>query len=132
MTNPGQSLRFATVGGCVALIYVLLYMFLVGGGLSFWWANLIAFLTATIVQYVGQTCWTFRKPLVAPSQIGRFLTLIAIGLGSSALITNILSPKFGNNDWIAACLVAVMLPALNYFVMNLWVFNSKNEFDSIS
>ncbi len=124
--------RFATVGFGVALLYVLLYMALVRVGCSYWWANLIAFLSATILQYFGQTFWTFRKPLAVPSQIGRFLTMVLVGLVVSALITNLLAPFFGFDDWVAAGLVALTLPALNYVALKLWVFNSNDVLDTFS
>lgn len=121
---PHKILRFAIVGGGTALVYVLLYLGFLATGLPQAIANGIAFLLAVMLQYVGQSVFTFRERLKNGAQIMRFATMVALGYVSSALITGPIAAMTGLADWVAAALVAVLLPVQNYFFMTLWVFAS--------
>ena len=114
--------RFAVVGTIVAACYVIFYLTLLALGLSQPFANIIAFLTAVAIQYVGQALWTFRRPLAIPTQIGRFLGTIGLGLVVSALITGVLGPSFGWSSWVSAVLVTLVLPVQNFIFFRIWVF----------
>jgi len=114
--------RFAVVGTIVAACYVILYLTLLAMGLSQPFANIVAFLTAVAIQYVGQALWTFRRSLAIPRQIGRFLGTIGLGLVVSALITSVLGPSFGWSSWVSAVLVTLVLPVQNFIFFRIWVF----------
>ena len=120
--RPGTILRFGVVGSVVAGCYVALYLGLLALGLYQPLANLAAFLTAVLVQYLGQTMWTFHRPLALPGQIGRFLFTISFGLVVSALVTGTLGPGLGWPDWVSAAVVTVVLPVQNYLFFRNWVF----------
>ncbi len=120
----GQLLRFGVVGVTVAALYVLLYAALKTVTVQPI-ANAVAFLIAVAVQYVGQTVFTFRRPLGAPAQIGRFIAMISAGLVMSAILTGAVGPALGWVDWVAAAAVTVILPAQNYLFMKLWVYSAK-------
>ena len=116
-----QTLRFGIVGVGVAALYVLLYLgFQTVMAQSV--ANGLAFLIAVAVQYLGQTLFTFRRPLAVPAQIGRFVAMIGCGLVMSALITGMVGPALGWADWMSAVIVTVVLPVQNYLFMKLWVY----------
>ncbi|MEX0285248.1 MAG: GtrA family protein [Paracoccaceae bacterium] len=125
--KPGslhQAIRFGIVGASVAALYVVLYLLLkavMAQGL----ANALAFLIAVGVQYVGQTVFTFNRPLAVPAQIGRFAAMIGCGLLISALITGGIGPQLGWPDWVAAVTVTIVLPAQNYLFMKLWVYSDR-------
>lgn len=121
--EQGTLLRFAVVGAGVALCYVLLYLGFQALGLAQSVANVLAFLIAVSGQYVAQTTWTFRRPLALPSQVGRFVVTIGLGLLVSALITGSLGPMLGWADWLAAAVVTVVLPVQNYLFFRNWVFS---------
>jgi putative flippase GtrA len=114
--------RFAVVGTIVAACYVIFYLTLLALGLSQPLANIIAFLSAVTIQYMGQALWTFRRPLAIPTQIGRFLGTIGLGLVVSALITGVLGPSFGWESWVSAVLVTLVLPVQNFIFFRIWVF----------
>jgi len=124
MISPGQAqlLRFAVVGTGVAALYVLMYLGFLGLGLVQTMANALAFLLAVIVQYVGQTRWTFRRPLVLPDQIVRFVCTIGLGFLLSAGTTGVVGPMMYWHDAVSAAVVAVVLPVLNYLIFRVWVF----------
>lgn len=117
-----QFLRFAIVGTVVAALYVLMYLAFLTFGLNQALANLAAFLVAVTVQYIGQTWWTFRKPLAVPDQIFRFACTIGLGFLVSAIITGTLGPAMNWPDAISAAIVAVVLPVQNYLIFRIWVF----------
>ncbi|MBL4750896.1 MAG: GtrA family protein [Amylibacter sp.] len=117
-----QILKFAVVGVTVALCYVLLYLGFMAIGFSQPVANGFAFIIAVIVQYFGQTLWTFRRPLNVPDQIMRFTCVISLGLVVSAAITGLIGPAFGWADWLSPIVVTIILPIQNYLLFKIWVF----------
>lgn len=117
-----QLLRFAVVGTGVAALYVLMYLVFLEIGLIQSLANFLAFLLAVTVQYVGQTWWTFRRPLMLPDQIVRFACTIGLGFMVSAGITGVLGPAMQWPDAVSAAVVAVVLPVQNYLIFRVWVF----------
>lgn len=120
-------IRFAIVGATVAAVYIVLYLALLAFGVLQLMANLVALLLAIILQYVGQTMWTFRRPLVVPEQLGRFLFTVSLGLLVSGFITGTLGPALGWANWVSAAIVTVVLPAQNYLFFRSWVFPDKNN-----
>lgn len=120
--------RFAIVGVVVAAVYIVLYLMLLAVGLRPVMANLVAFFLAIILQYVGQTVWTFQRPLAVPDQLGRFLVTIGIGFLTSSLITSILGPALGWENWTSAAIVTVVLPMQNYLFFRNWVFSDQNKY----
>ena len=117
-------LRFILVGTGVGVIYIALYIVFVELGLARVWANGLAFGLAVATQYVGQTLFTFRRRLLVPGQALRFLLMIGLGLGTSALITSWVAPTVGLPDLVAAIAVAMLLPLQNYLLLRAWVYAS--------
>ena len=117
-----QFLRFAIVGTGVAALYVCIYLVFLAVSIGQPLANFLAFLIAVSVQYIGQTWWTFRKPLGRPDQIFRFACTIGLGYLVSAGITGALGPGLGWPDSVSAIVVAVVLPVQNYLIFRIWVF----------
>ncbi|AHD08428.1 GtrA family protein [Phaeobacter gallaeciensis] len=118
----GQLIRFAIVGVSVAAIYVLLFLGFLHVGLVAWLANALAFGLAVLVQYVGQTVWTFRQKLGQPDQALRFGCTIGLGFVASGLLTGVIGPMLSWPDWLAASTAAVWLPVQNYLFFKIWVY----------
>ncbi|MGB0498769.1 MAG: GtrA family protein [Rubricella sp.] len=121
-TDKGTLLRFAIVGVSVAAFYTALFVAFSRSGLAPGIANAIALTLAVIGQYIAQTAWTFRRPLALPDQIGRFATVIAAGYLFSHIVTAVVAPAAGFADWLAAGIVVVSLPVLNFVAFRLWVY----------
>lgn len=119
--------RFALIGGLVALTYFLLYLGFLQLGMTRGIANGLAFLLAVCLQYAGQAGFTFGKRLDDPLQILRFMVMVGLGLVVSGLITGVIPPAFGLADWIAAATVTVVLPVQNYIFMTVWVFAEQQR-----
>ncbi|ATG36654.1 putative polysaccharide biosynthesis protein [Phaeobacter piscinae] len=118
----GQLIRFAFVGALVAAIYVLLFLGFLQLGFMAGVANALAFALAVLVQYVGQTVWTFRQRLGQPDQALRFGCTIGLGFVTSGLLTSGIGPMLGWPDWLAASIAAVWLPVQNYLFFKIWVY----------
>lgn len=133
MDRVGHLIRFAIVGASVAAIYAALYLGLLALGTAQAPANVLAFLIAVAVQYVGQAGFTFGAPLADGGQITRFALMIGLGLATSTLITAWMAPAAGAPDWAAALAVTLLLPVQNYLFMTLWVFaNTRPQMDHTS
>jgi putative flippase GtrA len=118
----GTFLRFALVGGLVAMLYIALYLVFLQIGFAQPVANALAFLLAVAVQYVGQAGFTFQSRLNDAPQITRFVLMIGCGLITSAIITGAVGPLLSLPDWAAALAVTLILPLQNYVIMTRWVF----------
>ena len=117
--------RFGVTGFLVAVVYVAGYTALYHTSLTPFSANFIAYGVAVGVQYVMQTVWTFRRPLIDGAQSLRFLATIGMGLVYSTIFASMIGPALGWKPWVAAGLVAVTLPILNYISFRLWVFRPE-------
>ncbi|WP_170760236.1 GtrA family protein [Ruegeria lacuscaerulensis] len=127
MTEHRRLFRFAIVGTGVAAYYMVTYLGLLYLLKSPWTANLLAFGTSILIQYVCQTAWTFGKPLAAPAQFGRFLCMIGLGLIVSSAITGFAGPRLGLSEPVSAALVVVVLPILNFVILRLWVYPESHS-----
>jgi putative flippase GtrA len=104
--DPAHLIRFAIVGVTVAALYVMLYVGFLSLGLAIWAANALAFGIAVLVQYVGQTAWTFRHQLAEPGQALRFCITIGLGFVTSAILTGLVGSALDWPSWLAAGIAA--------------------------
>ena len=123
----GRLFRFAVTGAGLAVLYVVSYVALVRAGLPLFAANLCAFVTCVIIQYVVQTFWTFQRPVRDAAQGVRFALTVGFGLIYSSLISSAFAPYFAWPPWVAACVVAVTLPVFNYLSFRFWVYQPENN-----
>lgn len=114
--------RFGVTGFIVAVAYIGGYTLLYHTSLSPLVANTIAFVGAVVIQYVLQTLWTFRRALWDGVQSFRFVVTIGVGLVYSSIVASIIGPALDWRPWVAAGLVAVTLPVINYISFRLWVY----------
>ena len=125
MTRTKRISRFALIGISVAILYVLLYLTFLQIGMSQGGANALSFMIAVVVQYAGQSRFTFGKQLTDPPQILRFGMMTSFGFITSVLLTGYIAPTFALDNWIAAVAVTLILPVQNYILMTLWVFTKS-------
>ena len=115
-------LRFCLVGGTVTLIYIGLYAGLRRLGQDAVASNLLALGVAVAVQYAGQACITFKRPLKDAGQAFRFSVMIGAGLVTSSAMAWMLAPLPGVADWAAATFISGVLAIQNFVFMQVWVF----------
>lgn len=122
-----QPVRFALIGGLVAIAYVTLYLGLLFLGVPQVVANGAAFVCAVGLQYFGQAGFTFRRRINDRAQMLRFVAMIGLGLMTAALITGPVARASGLADGLAALIVILVLPVQNYAFMTLWVFSKSDR-----
>lgn len=127
MSERQRFLRFATVGVVVAVYYLMAFWGLLKVFGSPWIANFWAFGSAVMIQYIGQTVWTFGKLMAVPAQIGKFLCMIGVGLIVSSAVTGVLGPQIGLSNFTSALVVVVLLPIINFVVLRFWVYREQNS-----
>lgn len=118
----GRVLRFGITGTGLAALYVVIFLAASAAGTPPFWANLAAFGTAIVVQYLVQTLWTFRRPLADRQQMVRFGIGVSFGMIVSTALTTYIAPAFHWPDWLTAGTVAIALPITNYLVFRFFVY----------
>jgi putative flippase GtrA len=118
----GRALRFAMVGLTVAALYALAFALLVEGGLPSYAANLLAYLGAIIVQFFGHRHFTFRAKGALARSVPRFLVANGLGLGFSTALAMGLRDGLGLDGLVTGATVSISLAAMNWFVLQRWVF----------
>jgi len=113
--------RFVLAGLCVTGIHVLIATFSITYlGIGSAIANSIAFLAATLVSYLINTLWSFRKPLAGRSLL-RFGIVSAIGLLGAYLIAREVE-ALGYHYLVGICAIAVTVPTMTFALHNLWTY----------
>jgi putative flippase GtrA len=87
-------------------------------------ANLMGFLAAVLMSYVGHARVTFQAPVGSAEQAGRFAVLALAGLATSSLTVWAMTAGLGLSFGLAMAAVAVLVPLASFFAMRLWVFRA--------
>jgi putative flippase GtrA len=124
----GQLIRFGAVGAVATLAHVLAALMAERTlPVSAQGANLVGFATAVLVSYTGHTRVTFDAPLRSGPQFGRFLVLSLLSLAASSLTVWVVTGPLGLGFAAAMAVVALIVPAVTYLAMRLWVFHSEGQ-----
>ncbi|NRB33573.1 MAG: GtrA family protein, partial [Rhodobacteraceae bacterium] len=84
--ETARLIRYAAVGIGVLLVYLALNLIFLQLGLTAGTANVMAFVLAVCVQYLGQTAFAFGVPLNNKPQVVRFFVMIVLGWSASQII----------------------------------------------
>ena len=84
-------------------------------------ANTLAIFVSAAWGYVGHYYLTFRADTAHGTGVARFMALFVLGYGVSSAIVS-LNQRLGLPPEIGTATAAVVLPVMNFFVMQLWVF----------
>jgi len=123
-----QLLRFAGVGGLATLAHVLTALAVQAAlPLTAQAANLAGFVAGFATSYAGHARVTFNAPLRSVPQFLRFLLLSLLGLAASSLAVWVVTTVIGASFALAMAAVVVIVPAVSYVAMRLWVFNEQSE-----
>ena len=123
-----QLLRFGGVGLLAALVHSTLYILLVDGvQATANAANLVAFIVAVVVSYLGHTRWTFRDEYEgcdgpAYPVFARFVATALFGLSLNSLFVYLTVSVMGWSYLSAVPFFIFVTPPLVYLTNKLWVF----------
>ena len=115
--------RFILIGGAATLVHALMLGLLVeGAGLEPTPANLLAFISAFLVSYVGHKQVTFRSSAPHTQALPRFLLAALAGLFVNVALFAVFADMFGVHYWIVFALVIVTAPFVVYVVSRDYAF----------
>lgn len=119
--------RFALVGGCATLLYLLISIGLPGErtGIAPAAAHVLALLAATAFSYVGHHRFTFGLSGDHERHLRRFLICSGILLALSTALSLVLTDLLRFDHRVAALSVAVGYPPASYLVNALWSFRMQ-------
>lgn len=121
LTEFWMVVRFGLVGLLATAIHLSVVWWLIAAKIPALPANLIAFLSAFVVSFIGHYHWSFRSRAHPARALARFFVIAGmVLLANSTLLTLLL--RAGWPSTVAAFTAAAMVPVLNYLAGRLWVF----------
>ena len=118
--------RFSATGALIALGYCGGFLLLRRFGLDPLAANFWSFSAGVLVQYIVQTCWTFRRPLFEGAQTMRFLAVIVFGLVYSSVMISTVAPLIGTKPVAMLIFVCMTMPIMNFLCYRFWVYRDPD------
>ena len=85
-------------------------------------ANLVGYLLAVGVSYLGNARLTFRRRALHGPQFMRFVVVSLLGLCVTQSLTWLLVQRLGWPFWAGLGVVAVVVPALSFGLSRVWAF----------
>jgi len=126
--GPALLSRFALVGIGATLLYAVLAL-----GFSEWaalppvQASLAAYALATVFSYLGHKFVTFMSAGAHREEGPRFAVVAAAGFGIAAALPAVLSTGLGLPSYVPVVLTCVLVPLVNLFVLDRWVFANRSS-----
>lgn len=114
--------RFGLVGAISTLLYLgVSELGMRWFGLPALVANTLAIFVSGAWGYVGHYYLTFQAETAHGAGLARFTGLFVLGYGVSSVIV-FLNQRLGLPPEIGSATASVVLPVMNFFLMQLWVF----------
>ena len=118
-----SAVRFVVVGTLSVAIYVggaaLLHRAL---GMGPEIANVIAYLAATLVNYVLNFYWSFQTNRSHQAALWRYILLLAFGVVLNTLYVSAMLALFSMPLELAALSFMVLWPFFSFFALRYWAF----------
>lgn len=136
-SNVGLKLlaRFGSVGIAATVLYAVLAAVFAGSeriGLGPVEASLAAYAGAALFSYLAHKFFTFMSDGSHRSQAPRFALLTATGLAVAYAVPSLLTVKLGLPLVVPVLVTCVVIPALNFLVLDRWVFAERRRKDGES
>lgn len=129
--NPfGLLTRFALVGVAATILYAVLA--LAFGRLldshAGAWTSLLAYGVAAVFSYLAHRAFTFASDGDRAAEIPRFIVVTATGAAISFAVPAVVQTGFGLPLAVAVLLVCLVIPLINFLVLDRWVFRDRRSF----
>ena len=121
----GQLARFGLVGFGATAIYYSVIIVLIEFGLGPQPANILAFLIANGMSFLGHLRFTFRTTGQEKTRMARFFVVGIGGYLLSVLITALSFEVLGFPAWISAGLVVLGVSSLSWVASRFWIFRDN-------
>jgi dolichol-phosphate mannosyltransferase len=120
--NWVQLLKFGVVGASGYAVNLVVYGALLGGGIDFRLAAVVAFLVAVTSNYTWNRLWTFREQRGHFAYQGlRFFVVSVVVLGANLCVLSLLV-LLGVHELRAQAAAVVAVTPLNFLGNKLWSF----------
>lgn len=116
--------RFAAVGVLSTLLYAALTLTL-SATLPTGVASVLAYCAGAAFSYAGHKFFTFVSTGTHRVEAPRFAVLTVAGLTFSFVTAALLSDLLGLPASVPVALNCVAVPALNFLILNRWVFEAR-------
>ena len=121
-TEAFRLVRFSIVGGGATIVHMAVSLSLAGVfSFAAQIANLIAFLTAFCVSFLGHYFYTFKSQQAMSRVIPKFAIAAISGYAASALLLFLLR-YVDIAGQIKLILAAMVVPIVSYLINRFWVF----------
>ena len=88
-------------------------------------ASLYSYLLSLILSYLMQSRFTFRSFNDNPEKIARFVIAALLGLLVAHYGMKYVTESFNLHFLYGATLICVVIPVVNYILMNNWIFKDQ-------
>ena len=122
----GQIARFAAVGVAATCAHYIVAL-LASTGVNVYGANLLGYLAAVGISYVGHQRYSFRvaaDDISHQRQLPRFVLGSVTGLALSYVALAIAGDLFGAPDWLSLAAAVSLVPVYTFLFNKLYVFRS--------
>jgi putative flippase GtrA len=124
-TSLSRLVRFGAAGLTATLFYLVLANVLVWGGrLSPLTSSMVAYLISIVFSYLLQSRFTFGVQKDSVKQIARFAVTSLAGLFVCWGVTYVTFDIMCWSFFPGSMLICILLPAINYFLFQVWVFST--------
>lgn len=83
-------------------------------------ANVVAFVTATLVSYLLNTLWSFGQPLSRVTLV-RFITVAAVGATLTAVVAGV-ADSLGAHYLVGIACVALSVAPVTFILHKYWTY----------
>ncbi|MET3578747.1 putative flippase GtrA [Mesorhizobium robiniae] len=126
---PRRLLKFASVGLAATILYALCAGLFASAGsryLSPALASVAAYAIAAIFSYLGHKFFTFMSAGSHQFEAPRFAVLTGFGLAAAYLLPMVLVGQFGLPVAIPILLTCILIPVVNFVVLDRWIFSGRS------
>jgi putative flippase GtrA len=124
----GEPIRFLAVGLTSTAVHVLVGLCVAEfAGWAPWAANIVAFLVAMVVSYVGNSLVTFKVSARRADAFARFAMLSACAFVLNQGIVTIATEMLGWSYIAALGLVVLTVPAATFLLAKYWALAEKRS-----
>jgi putative flippase GtrA len=127
-------LKFFSVGMIATLVHSAIFSLCIAAHLtSPQWANLLAYVIALMISYIGQRYWTFSDSQIKnqASTILRFLSVSLLGFGLNAFWVYAATVLLSLSAYLALIGIGFLTPLMTFALLKFWVFTHSSHTNSI-
>ena len=125
-----QMLRFGTVGALATFVHMVIGALLISSSQPALVANLIAFVTAFLLSFVGHLGYSFADEDVQPARaLWRFAAVALSGFGCNEALLFVLTSQTVLSDTTALWVSTGSAAMLTFLLSRTWAFRSPQEID---